>query len=168
VNPSGATIEAWTNDMLPKRAEFSVLSIANKATLAIGVLLICLSLVAGLTFVSVSVLSIIAAHISHHWKECFLLSSVSLGGWMIYYTGKLRFGGGLMVFRNNVLLVWFLILTVFISAILTFTGDTIYIVLLVIALCLAAFYVAGGRFLTALWLIRGKPPASHQTYGSDE
>ena len=75
---------------------------------------------------------------------------------MLLYTGQLRIGGGVMFYRNNVLLLLSLILAVLISAIVRFAGSQKYIAILVLALALAAFHIAvpgitSPRMLLRLW-----------------
>jgi hypothetical protein len=61
---------------------------------------------------------------------------------VILYSAQLRLGGGVMIFRNNLLLVWFLIFAVLISITEKFVGQQRYIAVLVLALSLAAFHIA--------------------------
>jgi hypothetical protein len=103
-----------------------------------------------------SLVSLAAWRVPHFWNLCFLLCAVSLGGWMLWYTGQLRIGGGVVIYRNNVLLVLSLILAVLISAIVRFAGSQKYIAILVLALALAAFHIAvpvitSPRTLFGLW-----------------
>jgi hypothetical protein len=141
-------------DTLTKIVTSDTMSLAEKRTLLAGVLLIFLSFLAVLSFASVSTISLVTRHISHYWNVCFLLCSLALGGWMIFYAGQLRLGGGVMIFRNNVLLFWLLIITVLVSAILRFASPQKYIAILVLALSLVVFHVAVPGFLNAIWLIR--------------
>ncbi|HEY6943790.1 MAG TPA: hypothetical protein VI431_01520 [Candidatus Acidoferrum sp.] len=61
---------------------------------------------------------------------------------MLLYSGQLRIGGGIMLYRNNVLLLLALILTVLISALVRFPGHQKYFAILVLGLALAAFHIA--------------------------
>lgn len=130
-------------------------SVAEKVTLLAGVLLVVLSLLAVLSFVSLSTITLVTRRVSHYWSVCFLLCSVALGGWMIFYAAQLRLGGGVMIFRNNLLLFWFLVFTVLVSAILGFASPRRYIAILLLTLGLGAFQVAVPGFLQGtIWIIR--------------
>jgi len=61
---------------------------------------------------------------------------------MLLYTGQLRIGGGVFFRRNNVLLLFSLILAVLISAVVRFAGHQKYIAILALSLALAAFHIA--------------------------
>jgi hypothetical protein len=130
------------------------MSIIGKAILPLGVLLIILSLFGVLLFFSLSTISLVTGHISRYWNWCFLLNSLALGGWMIFYAAQLRIGGGVIFYRNNVLLFWFLVFTVLVSTILGFAGLQRYLAILILAASLAAFHVAVPSFLSAIWLMR--------------
>ena len=78
--------------------------------------------------------------LSPDWNACFLLCSFALGGWMILYLGQLRLG--VVVFRNNVFLLFSLVLAVRISQFARFAGPQRYIAVLVLALSLVAFHIA--------------------------
>ena len=56
--------------------------------------------------------------------------------------------------RNNALLLFSLILAVFISAIVRFPGYHKYFALLILALALTAFHIAGGGMLNPRILFR--------------
>jgi hypothetical protein len=140
--------------MLSQSVNFNTMTIVEKVTLVAGVLLVTLSLLAVLAFLSLSTISLVTRRISHYWNVCFWICSFALGGWMTFYAGQLRLGGGAMFFRNNVLLFWFLTLTVLISAVLRFAGPQRIIAIFVLALSLAVFHVAVPGFLNAIWLIR--------------
>src|ERR1700720_659913 len=96
---------------------FSSLSLSDKLTLLIGVALLVLSLVAVLAFVLVSIHSVVIKHISRYWNIPFLLCSGSLAGWFVYYAVLLRFGGGVMLNRTNVVILLCLTVATFISTI---------------------------------------------------
>lgn len=83
-----------------------------------------------------------------------MLNSLALGGWMIFYAAQLRLGDGVMIYRNNFLLFWLLVLTVFVSAILRFASPQRYMAILILALSLVVFHVAVPGFLNAIRLIR--------------
>src|SRR5260370_1206382 len=123
-------------------AKVETLSIGQKATALASGLLIIISLIAALYFVSISVASVLTKSISHYWNECFLLCSTALAGWMILNAGLLRLGGGVMIFLNDLLIFWFLVLAVFVSTSLRFASPQRYIAILVWALSLAAFHIA--------------------------
>jgi|SRR6266851_5325820 len=142
-----------------QRAESEPMSRGQKATALAFVLLVVVSLVAALYFVSISAASFFIQCSSYHWKWCFLLCSTALAGWIILYGCQLRLGsGGVMVLLNNLLLFWFLVLAVFVTAILGFAGPQRYIALFVWAVSLIAFHIAVvPGFLNPqqlVWLIR--------------
>jgi hypothetical protein len=112
------------------------------------------SIIALLTFFSVSIASIVTRHISRHWNVCFLLCSCALGGWMVYYAGSLRLGGEVMFYRNNLILFYVLTLSVLISAIARFSSPKRYIAIAVLLVSLVAFNVAVPGFLYAFRLFR--------------
>jgi hypothetical protein len=101
-----------------------------------------LSFVALLVFVAQSAVSLAAWKVPHFWNLCFLLCAASLGGWMLLYAGLLRIGGAVFCRRNNVLLLYSLILAVLISAVVRFAGHQRYIAILALVLALVAFHVA--------------------------
>lgn len=128
----------------------------GKLLLFVGASLTILSFLALLVFLTLSAVSLATWSVPHLWNLCFLLCAVSLGGWMLLYTGQLRMGGGVMVYRNNVLLLLSLFLAVLVSAIARFAGSQKYIAILVLALALAAFHIAvpgitSPRMLLRLW-----------------
>jgi hypothetical protein len=128
----------------------------DKLLLFVGTGLTILSFLALLVFITLSAVSLVTWSVPHFWNLCFLLCAISLGGWMLWYTGQLRIGGGVVIYRNNVLLVLSLILAVLISAIVRFAGSQKYIAILVLALALAAFHIAvpvitSPRTLFGLW-----------------
>jgi hypothetical protein len=96
----------------------------------VGVALLILSFVAGVFFLLLSTITLVTRHISYWWKPCFLVCSLALGGWIVFYTVLLRLGGGVMVFRGNLLLFLFLIFAVLVSAILRFASPHRYIAML--------------------------------------
>ena len=128
--------------------------IAEKAILLTGIILISLSLLAALSFLSLSTIALVTRRISNWWNACFLLSTVALGGWMIFYAAQLRLGGGVVIYRNNVLLFWFLIFAVLVSATLRFASPQRYMAILILAISLVIFHVAVPGFLNAFGLIR--------------
>ena len=118
------------------------MGLTRTATVLVSIILIILSLFGALYFLAISTLSLLTRSFSHYWNGCFLLCSIALGGWMILYSAQLRLGGGVMIFRNNLLLVWFLIFAVLISITERFVGQQRYNAVLVLALSLAAFHIA--------------------------
>ena len=128
--------------------------IAEKAILLTGILLIILSLLAALFFLSLSTIALVTRRISNWWNAWFLLSTLALGGWMIFYAAQLRLGGGVIIYRNNVLLFWFLVFAVLVSATLRFASPQRYMAILILAISLVIFHVAVPVFLNAFWLIR--------------
>jgi hypothetical protein len=66
---------------------------------------------------------------------------------MLFYIGMLRIGGGVVVFRNNVLLLLSLILAVLVSAVVTFPGYQKCLAVLILVVALAVFHIAAGGFL---------------------
>jgi hypothetical protein len=118
------------------------MSIAEKALALVFAILVTLSLLACLSFVSISTFSLLTGRLSHYWNVCFLLCSTALAGWMILYAGQARLGGGVMIFLNNLMLFWFLVLAVLISALAKFSGPQRYVAVLILGLTLAAFYIA--------------------------
>jgi hypothetical protein len=130
------------------------LKLGQKLFLFAGVSLIVFSLSAFTMFVALSAVSLATWSAPHFWNICFLLCSVSLGGWMLFYTGQLRIGGDVFLLRNNVLLLFSLILAVFVSAIVRFPGYQKYFAVLTLALALTAFHIAGGGILSPRILFR--------------
>lgn len=61
---------------------------------------------------------------------------------MLLYTGLLRIGGGVMLYRNNLLLLYSLVLAAIISAIVNFPGRQKYVAIVVLGLALAGFDMA--------------------------
>jgi hypothetical protein len=118
------------------------MSIAEKALALVFAILVTLSLLACLFFVSISTFSLLTGSLSHYWNVCFLLCSTALAGWMILYAGQARLGGGVMIFLNNLALFWFLVLAVLISALAKFSGPQRYVAVLILGLTLAAVYIA--------------------------
>jgi hypothetical protein len=140
--------------MFNKGISSESMSIADKTTLITGVLLVILSLLAVLFFLSLSTIALVTRRISHYWNVCFLLNSLALGSWMIFYAAQLRFGDGVMIFRNNFLLFWLLVFTVLVSATLRFTSPQRYMAILILVISLVVFHVAVPIFLHAIRLIR--------------
>jgi hypothetical protein len=101
-----------------------------------------LSFVALLVFMAQSAVSLAISRVPHLWNLCFFLCAVSLGGWMLLYAGLLRIGGGVFYRRNNVLLLYSLIFTVLVSAVVRFAGHQRDIAILTLGLALAAFHIA--------------------------
>lgn len=122
--------------------KFGDLKTSDKLILIVGSSLTILSFLALLAFVALSAVSLVTWSVPHFWNLCFLLCAVSLGGWMLLYTGQLRIGGGIIIYRNNVLLLLSLVLAVLISAVVRFVGHQKYIAILTLGLALAAFYIA--------------------------
>lgn len=120
----------------------------QKLLLFVGTSLLVVSLSALAVFVTLSAVSLVTWSVPHFWNVCFLLCSVSLGGWMLLYTGQLRIGGLIFLLRNNVLLLYSLVLAVIISALVRFPGYQKYFALLTLALALTAFHIAGGGILS--------------------
>jgi len=118
------------------------MSIAEKALALVFPVLVVLSLLACLSFVSISISSFLTTGLSHYWNACFLLCSTALAGWIILYAGQLRLGGGVMICLNNLMLFWFLALAVLISALARFSGPQRYVAVLIWGLTLVASYVA--------------------------
>jgi hypothetical protein len=122
--------------------KFHDLKTDEKFLLLVGASLTILSLFALLFFTTLSAVSLVTWSVPRFWNLCFLLCAVSLGGWMLLYTGQVRIGGGVMLRITNILLLYSLILAVVISAVVKFTGQQKYIAILVLGLALTAFYVA--------------------------
>jgi len=114
----------------------------DKLVLFVGASLIVLSLLALAVFLSLSVVSVATRSVPHFWSLCFFLCAISLAGWMLLYTGLLRLGGGVTYGRNNILLLYSLIVAVLSSTILSFSGHKKYFAILVLGLALAAFNIA--------------------------
>jgi hypothetical protein len=134
------------------------MSIAEKALALVVAILVVLSLLACLSFVSISTFSLLTGSFTHSWNGCFLLCSTALAGWMILYAAQARLGGGVMIFLNNLLLLWFLAFAVLISALARFSGPQRYVVILILGLALAAFYIAAPIIgpSTLIRLLKGK------------
>ena len=131
------------------------MSVSQKATLLLSAVLLILSLAAILYFVCLSVASFVTTRFAYAWSASFLLSSAALGGWMLFYAGLLRIGGGLMYLRRNVVLFWILIITVLASATVRFSGPHRYFAILGVAVSLIGFHVAVPGFLSAIWRMHG-------------
>jgi hypothetical protein len=113
-----------------------------------------LSVVALLVFMAQSAVSLATWRVLPFWNLCFLLCAASLGGWMLLYSGLLRIGGAVFYRRNNVLLLYSLILAVLISAVVRFAGHQRYIAILVLSLALAAFHIAVPGMTNPIQLLR--------------
>src|SRR5580765_7607875 len=122
--------------------KFRNLKTGDKLLLFVGASLTILSFLSLLVFITLSAVSLVTWRVPHFWNLCFLLCAVSLGGWMLLYTGQLRIGGGVFFRRNNVLLLISLILAVLISAVVRFAGHQKYVAILALSLALAAFHIA--------------------------
>ena len=122
--------------------KFHDLKTDDKLLLIVGASLTILSFLALLFFITLSAVSLMTWSVPHSWNLCFLLCAVSLGGWMLLYTGQLRIGGGVFFYRNNVLLLLSLILAVLISAIVRFDGHQKFIAIAALGLTVAIFNVA--------------------------
>ena len=140
--------------MSGQSGELGSLRLGEKLLLFVGASLIVVSLLSLAIFVALSVFSLVTWSVPHFWSACFLLCSVSLSGWMLLYTGQLRIGGGVSLRRNNVLLLSSLILAVLISAIVRFPGYQKYFAVLILALALTVFHIAGGGILSPRILFR--------------
>jgi len=138
------------------------LKIGEKLLLFVEASLIVLSLLSLAFFVTLSAVSLVTWSVPHIWKVCFFLCAVSLSGWMLLYAAQLRIGGGVFIYRNNIILLFSLILAVLISAFIRFTGHQRYVAILVVGLCLAVFYIAVPLTPGALFrLLKGKQIAKH-------
>jgi len=133
--------------MSDQNGKLGSLKPGQKLLLFVGVSLIVVSLLALAIFVTLSAISLVTWSVPHFWNVCFLLCSISLGGWMLFYTGQLRIGGRVMFLRNNIILLFSLILAVLVSAIVRFPGHQRYFAVLAVGLALAAFHIAGGGIL---------------------
>jgi hypothetical protein len=122
--------------------KFRKLKTGDKLLLFVGASLTILSLVALLVFITLSAVSLATWTVPHFWNLCFLLNAVSLGGWMLLYTGRLRIGGGVFFYRKNVLFLFSLILAVLVSTLVRFAGHQRYVAILALGLALAAFHIA--------------------------
>jgi hypothetical protein len=79
----------------------------------------------------------------------------------------LRLGGGVMILRNNLLLVWSLIFTVLIFIVARFVGQQRYISVLVLGLGLVAFHIAAPGMTSPTIMIRLlKKTRAHSTSGT--
>jgi hypothetical protein len=134
---------------------FSDLSLSEKLSLLAAVSLAVSSLVAVLAFVLVSIHSIAIRHISRYWKIPFLLSSCSLAGWFIFYALSLRFAGGVMLFRGNVVILLCLTVATFVSIIFRFSSPQRYYAIAGLIVGLLAFNMIAPVFY-ALRLLRPK------------
>jgi hypothetical protein len=130
------------------------MTVTEKVTAVAFAGLVILSLVAALSFVSLSVGSLLTQSLSRYWNGCFLVCAIALAGWMILYTCQLRLGGGVMIFRNNLLLFWFLVVAVVVSMSMRFASPQRYLAFLVFILILAAFHIAVPIMLNPRSLIR--------------
>jgi hypothetical protein len=73
---------------------------------------------------------------------------------MIFYSALLRLGGGVTIFRNNILLIWFLIFAAFVSALARFAGTHRYAAVLVIGLALITFHIAVPGLIALSTMVR--------------
>jgi hypothetical protein len=128
--------------------------LGEKLLLFVGASLIVVSLLSLAIFVALSAFSLVSWSVPYFWSACFLLCSVALSGWMLFYTGQLRIFGSVVLLRNNVLLLVSLIFAVFISAIVRFHGYQKYFAVLILALVLTVFHIAGGGILRPRILFR--------------
>jgi hypothetical protein len=126
----------------------------DKLLLFVGASLTILSFVALLVFMTLSAVSLATWRVPHFWNLCFFLCAASLGGWMLLYAGLLRIGGAVFYRRNNVLLLYSLILAVLICAVVRFAGHQRYTAILVLGLALAAFHIAVPGMTNANQLLR--------------
>jgi hypothetical protein len=122
--------------------EFHNLTTGHKLLRVVKASLTVLSLFALLVFITLSAISLATWSVPRFWNLCFLLCAVSLGGWMLLYTGLLRIGGALFYPRKYVLLLYSLILAVLISTVVNFAGHQRYVAILALVLALAAFHLA--------------------------
>jgi hypothetical protein len=122
--------------------KFRNLKTGDKLLLFVGASLTILTFLALLVFITLSAVSLVTWRVPHFWNLWFFLCAVSLGGWMLLYTGQLRIGGGVFFRRNYVLLLFSLILAVLISAVVGFAGHQKYIAILALSFALAAFHIA--------------------------
>ncbi len=75
---------------------------------------------------------------------------------MGFYAGSLYLGGGILIFRNNVVLFWLVAFAALISAFFGFRSSQRYIAISVLVLCLLAFNVVMPSFVHAFRLLRKK------------
>jgi hypothetical protein len=136
---------------------FGSASLEEKTTVVAGVVLVILSLAAILFFVFASVASILTRNASHYWTSTFVLSSIALGGWIVFYGAKVLVGGGVMIYRSNLVLFWFLTLGVLISASLAFQGPRRYIALSIWIASLVAANALVPIFIAPLIIWLKKP-----------
>ena len=124
------------------RMKFHDLKTNDKLLLFVGASLTVLSFLALLVFTTLLAVSLVTWRVPHFGNLSFLLCAVSLGGWMLLYTGQLRIGGGVSFRLKNILLLQSLIIAVLISSVVRFAGHQKYIALLALGLVLAAFHIA--------------------------
>jgi hypothetical protein len=135
-----------------------MMTLAEKALALVFAILVMLSLLACLVFVSISAFSLVTDRLSPYWNTCFLLCSTVLAGWMILYAGLARLGGGVMIFLKNLMLFWFIAFAVLISALVRFSGPQRFEAVLIWALILGVFYIAVPIFGPSILirLVKGK------------
>jgi hypothetical protein len=149
-----AAHDSFTLIMSGQSGESGSSRLGEKLLLFVGASLIVVSLLSLAIFVALSAFSLVTWSIPHFWSACFLLCSVSLSSWMLLYTGQLRIGGGFFLLRSNVLLLFSLIFAVFSSAIVRFPGYHKYFAVVILALALTVFHIAGGGILSPRILFR--------------
>jgi len=130
------------------------MSYGRKIWVLLGLGLIILSLVSLLYFLSVSALSLFTWSTPSHWKECFALCSIAYAGWMILYSCQLWLGGGVIMFRSNLLLLWSLFLAVLISVVVRFHGPQRYGAILVLGAVVVLFNVVVPGLTSPRMLVR--------------
>jgi hypothetical protein len=126
----------------------------EKIVLFAGIVLVFSSVFAVLYFLSLSTILLVMGRVSSWWNSCFLVCSASLGGWLIYYSARLRIGGGIMFLWKNVLLMWLQIIMVLVAAIIRFAPPQRYVAISILAVSLGAFHLAVPNFLNVFWLLR--------------
>jgi hypothetical protein len=102
----------------------------EKVFLVVTVLTVILTLLCLLASSSLLVLSALGKTSAKYWAICSWCCLVALLGWIVPHSVRLFWGGGMiMVFRNNVVAFWLIVLATLLSAIFAFDSPTRYLVL---------------------------------------
>ncbi len=130
---------------------FSSLSSHQKILVVLGGGLVLLSYSALLGCAFLSVQSLITERISRYWKLCFILCAVAMAGWMSYYAVMFIRGGGMMIYRSNLVMFWLLALATLSSAFVGFKYPHRYIAVSTVALIVAGYSYAFPIWVYGVW-----------------
>src|SRR5713101_5090398 len=100
--------------------ELRDLPAGEKVFLVVTVLTVILTLLCLLASSSLLVLSALGKASAKYWAICFWCCLAALLGWIVPHSVRLFWGGGVMVFRNNLVAFWLIVLATFVSAFFAF------------------------------------------------